>query len=337
MKEKGLKELEEIKPKSVNSIYEHEKKEKIREILINLVNKKSNIIVLESPACIVLKKLLEKGFKNIKIPNNEEYDAFPEEYKKYVYPFNLGNFLGNFNFEEKIDLVWADFCGTWGSYKEEIVPLFHKELLNNNSTLINNNSTLIITTSMRDVGKNDLVKEVITYLENVTEYSGYVIRLMNETAFSGNGTYTVFLKINYADKPRCPKCFSSYVIKRGTRYNKFAIIQRYGCKLCDYKFSIDADRLKTPPYIRQLIYKEYKKEPISSRDLSKKIMDTYGYKLCHTSVLRVIKDAKKYLGKNVEITKKTRITKRKGFSRKTKKGYSKYAPHTYKREVVGIK
>ncbi len=330
MEEKEFEELKEINPEEVKSVYEHEKKEKIRDIIVNLVNKKSNIVMLESPACIILKKLLKEGIKNIQIPNNEEYDAFPEEYKKYVYPFNLGNFLGNFNFKKKIDLVWADFCGNWNNYKEEIVPLFHKEILNNNSTLI-------ITTSMRDTGKNDLVKEVITYLENVTEYSGYILKLMNETAFSGNGTYTVFLKIDYADKPRCPKCFSSYVIKRGTRYNKFAIIQRYGCKLCDYKFSIDADRLKTPPYIRQFIYKEYKKEPISSRDLSKKIMDTYGYKLSYTSVLRVIKDAKKYLGKNVEVTKKTRITKRKGFSRKTKGGYSKYAPHTYKREVIGIK
>lgn len=329
MEEKEGIVLEEIKPEKVNSVYEHEKKEKIREIIINLLDKKSNIVMLESPYCIMLKKLLKKGFNKIKIPNNEEYYDFPEEYKRYVYPFSLGNFLGDFKFEEKIDLVWADFCGNWNNYKEEIVPLFHRELFNDNSTLI-------ITTSMRDIGKNDLVKDVITYLENVTEYSGYIIKLMNETAFSGNGTYTVFLKINYANKPRCPKCSSSYVIKRGTRYNKFAIIQRYGCKLCDYKFSIDANRLRTPPHIRQFIYKEYKKEPISSRDLSKKIMDTYGYKLSHTSVLRVIKDAKKYLGKNVKVTKKTRITKRKGFSRKTKKGYSKYAPHTYQRKVVGI-
>jgi len=141
-----------------NNLYENIEKQKIRDCIFSLLkDKEEEIVILESPKCLMLKQLLEKGYKNIKIPNNEEYHLI-NEFKEYFVPFSLGSFLGNFNLEKKIGLVWADFCGTWESHKEEIVPLFHRELLKDNSLLVSS-------CSLRTYdGRNDFISSLITYL-----------------------------------------------------------------------------------------------------------------------------------------------------------------------------
>ncbi len=288
--ENNLKEFEDIKPEENKCTYNHKDKEIIRKSILSMLKPDCNIVLLESPYCIMLKKLIKKGFTKIKIPNNEEFEDFTEEYKNYVYPFNLGSFLGNFNFEEKLDLVWADFCSTWESTKEQLIPLFERELFNDNSTLI-------ITNSLR-ASKNNYVSEVLLYLNKISEYSGYTINIMGDTSTCGNGMFSIFLKINYSNKPRCPKCFSSNVKKRGFRYTKFEVTQRHQCKLCDFRFSIDANRLHTPKNIRKFIYNKLKEEK-SSRQISREIKEKFDVYVSHNTVLRCLKDSERYLGKKI--------------------------------------
>lgn len=328
MEQINWNETIEVEPE-LNCVYKHEHKERIREIIMSFLNKDSNVLILESPFCLMLNKLLEKGITKISIPNNEEYADFPKEYSKYVIPLSLGNYCGNCEFEKKFDLVWADFCGNWRNHKEELIPIFERELLNNNSTLI-------ISVSMRDYGKNDLVKEVMFQLNDLSVYSGYNLRLLNETGFSGNGTYTLFIKCDYANVPRCPKCSSAKTIKHGNRYSKFEIIQRYGCKLCDYKFSIDINRLRIPKNVRLFIYNQLKKGEKSTRGIAKDVEKQFNIKISHISICRMFKDTKRYFGKEVVKKKTFAKIKVKPFKRRL---YGKEIQHPetiIEREILSI-
>lgn len=301
--ENNINELKEEK-----NVYDHEHKERVRNIILSFLNKDSNILILESPFCSMLKKLLEAGINKITIPNHEEYMSFPKEYSKYVIPFSLGKYCGNCEIKNKFDLIWADFCGTWNTCKEELIPIFERELLNKNSTLI-------ITLSMHDSGKNDLVKDVMNQLNELSKYEGYNLRLLNETGFSGNGTYTLFIKCDYATCPRCPKCSSAKTIKRGQRFSKFEVIQRYECKICDYKFSIDANRLRIPKNIRFFIYNKLKEGKQSSREISKEVNNKFNVKVSYVSIIRMFRDTKRYFGKEVKKRKVYTKIKIKSFER----------------------
>jgi hypothetical protein len=324
-------EMEEIKPSEEdNCIYDYGDKERIRDIILNFTNKESKVVLLESPYCIMLKKLLEKGIKDIQIPNHIEEKDFPEEYKKYVFPFSLGTFLGNFEFDRKIDVVWADFCGNWNTCREQIIPLFHRELLSDNSLLA-------ISCSFRSTGKNDLLKDVLNYLENVTEYSGYNISILNETSFSGHGMYTIFIKINYANKPRCPKCFSSKVIKRGNRYAKFDLKQRFECKMCEYRFIIDANRLRIPENVRKFVFNKLKEGEKSTREISKEIENKFGIKISHVAIVRMFRDSRRYFGKDAKKSKKKVKKRLKAFSRKINGKNVQHPETKFEREILVIK
>ena len=323
--------MQEIKPnEEENCIYDYEDKERIRDIILGFIKEKDSVVLLESPYCIMLKKLLDMGIIDIKIPNHEEGKNFPEEYKKYVYPFSLGTFLGNYEFKKKINLVWADFCGNWNTCREQIIPLFHRELLSDNSLLA-------ISCSFRSTGKNDLLKDVLNYLENVTEYSGYNISILNETSFSGHGMYTIFIRINYANKPRCPKCFSSKVIKRGNRYAKFDLKQRYECKMCEYRFILDPNRLRIPEQIRKFIYNKLKEGEKSTREISKEVEEKFGTKISHVSVVRMFRDSKRYFGKKVTKGKKLRSKKVKGFKRIMNGKEINQSGYEVQKEVITLK
>jgi len=160
---------------------------------------------------------------------------------------------------------------------------------------------------MRDSGKNDIVKEIMTYLEEISKYSGYVFRLLNDTGFSGNGTYSIFLKVDYAKCRRCPKCSSAKITQHGNRYTKFEVKQRLTCHTCGYRFSIDANRLRIPKNVRDWVASQ--KNQKSSRELQKEILEYFNIKVSHISILRMYKDTKRYFGKNKKI-KKVRVKKK---------------------------
>lgn len=311
-------------------LYVYENKERIRDIILGFVKPENKVVFLESPYCIMLKKLLDKGVKDIQIPNHIEGNDFPEEYQRYVYPFSLADFCGNFVFDKKINLVWADFCGNWNSCKEEVIPLFNRELLADDSLLV-------ISCSFRSTGKNDLLKDVLNYLEKATEYSGYTLKLLNETSFSGHGMYTIFIKVGYADKPRCTKCFSSKVIKRGYRYAKFDLKQRYECKLCDYRFIIDANRLRIPEQIRKFIYNRLKEGEKSTREISKEIQEKFNIKISNVSISRMLRDTKRYFGKEAKKVKKKVKKRLKGFTRNLNGKNITHPESKFDREILSLK
>lgn len=84
----------------------------------------------------------------------------------------------------------------------------------------------------------------------------------------------------------CPKCSNNHCIKRGNRYNLYrGKVQRYSCKKCSNRFSVDATRMRYPDEVIGFSLKLLE-NGFSSREITKKIIKKYGLIVTHQSIFR---------------------------------------------------
>lgn len=81
----------------------------------------------------------------------------------------------------------------------------------------------------------------------------------------------------------CNKCGSDDVIKNGKRYGKFQTKQKYHCQSCNRKFVANPDKRRYSPEIRKFI----KDQDGTSREIARKVMDVFGVKMSHVTVIRM--------------------------------------------------
>lgn len=138
-------------------------------------------------------------------------------------------------------------------------------------------------------------------------------------------------------KPKCPKCFSSMnIIKRGYRFGKFDLKQRYECKDCEYRFVINPNRLRIPENARRFIFNKLKAGEMSTREISKEIKNRFGIKISHVSISRMFRDTKRYFGKDVKKGKKKIKKTLKSFSRELNGKVINHPETKFEREILVI-
>lgn len=103
---------------------------------------------------------------------------------------------------------------------------------------------------------------------------------------------TVSVEVNDF-KPVCPKCKSNEIIKSGIRKTSFGEAQRYKCKSCDYRFTIDKgfSGMKNEPKAITLSMDLYFKG-VSYRKICDHLKQFYNLEVSQTTPLRWIQ---KYL------------------------------------------
>ena len=91
----------------------------------------------------------------------------------------------------------------------------------------------------------------------------------------------------------CPQCGSIELIKNGKRKTKFGEVQRYQCKTCNFRFTIDNgfSRMKHDPMIITLTLDLYFKG-LSYRKIADHILQFHKLKVNQTTLMRWVK---KYL------------------------------------------
>jgi putative transposase len=99
----------------------------------------------------------------------------------------------------------------------------------------------------------------------------------------------------------CPRCKSIRISKAGFRYNDGKKVQRYQCRDCKYRFTLNEgfERMRNDPKIITLSLDLYFKG-ISLHKISDHINQFYGVKICYTSIYRWIRKYSKIIGNHVD-------------------------------------
>jgi len=223
-----------LKSKSKDKVYDSEEKAGQRQIFIKLLkesldnnNFKDNIknhcpvrgIYLESPE-LLFTKLIQKENLNsqimFRIPNNIDFNKFGGQSLdrgrgKRLRKIDNGILLKDESYKEMIGslekntfnhcFIWADYCGTFSSYKDDIEETFKKRILGNNSIFG-------VTFCTRDKNQNQhgLNKKVIAkssyllvanaHITNCAHNYGYYAESVSEGAgLYKQNMYTLIFKI----------------------------------------------------------------------------------------------------------------------------------------------
>lgn len=93
-------------------------------------------------------------------------------------------------------------------------------------------------------------------------------------------------------KEKCPNCKYSYTYKRGIRKTKnLGLIQRYGCSLCNKRFTINPHRPKMSEIAIKLA-KEAIKAGLSSRKIKKILKEVLNVEVCHSTIISTLEREK---------------------------------------------
>jgi putative transposase len=107
--------------------------------------------------------------------------------------------------------------------------------------------------------------------------------------------------VSKSDRVLCPRCNSIRIVKHGFRHNKGKEIQRYRCKDCKFKFTLNGgfEKMKNDSKIVTLSLDLYFKG-ISLRKITDHINQFYGVKISHISIYKWIRKYTKIIGKHVD-------------------------------------
>lgn len=116
-------------------------------------------------------------------------------------------------------------------------------------------------------------------------YACQLSQLLRAKAESKNFGFALAL-----DEPVCLSCASNNIVKDGLRKNKSGAIQRYTCKSCDYRFTVNYgfQKMKNSPKIITLVIDLYMKG-CSYRKIVDHLQQFYEVKVNASSVLRWIR------------------------------------------------
>lgn len=191
-----------------------------------------NIIILETPELLFLKKLDEKYKEQIPfevwIPNNIEFEKFEHEdfcnackgniygehqikgcssnwYDTRIKLLNLSylEFIKRketyFRDEFSTSLIWADYCGAFSSYTEDIEETF-------SSMILGNHSYYAITFCKRDPKRNEKLKQykftnciiaVNDFVSKTAKKYGYTAEILPESSMYKTNMFTAIFLIKY--------------------------------------------------------------------------------------------------------------------------------------------
>lgn len=142
----------------------------------------------------------------------------------------------------------------------------------------------------------------------------------------------VFILNSEQNKPVCPSCSSHDLIKRGIRKTKLKQVQRYGCKDCNARFTLDPIKhIKVNYKFVTLAMDSYYKG-LSYRDIADQFKQFYGIELHHETIRRWVLRFSKILSdysktikpeiKGVWNADETLILTKKGEKKEIQKNYN---------------
>ena len=185
-------------------------KEYYRKIMANLffIANRSNLnsLILESPSLYFIEHLREYKNKSspyhktefnkgkIFIPNHLEFNKFPKIKENNIYLSNESYQDFVKRTKDKFSFVWADYCGTFNTYKLDIYHSFQNQIFDKTSIFA-------LTFCSRDINKSKwlngvnnilLVSEYVCYTAGL---NGYIAIPLSLSKSYKRGMYSVIFKI----------------------------------------------------------------------------------------------------------------------------------------------
>ena len=91
--------------------------------------------------------------------------------------------------------------------------------------------------------------------------------------------------LNIGELAICPKCSSYQVIRNGKRKSRYKTKQRYKCKSCNYKFTLNPSKNRYPSDIRNFVIKS----KLSLRKTRDEVNKRFNINMSHVTVLSIKK------------------------------------------------
>ena len=169
------------------SMYERPIKMSIRDIIIKEAKRfcsdKDDILILESSKKLAIKCIIKNNlaFKKCMMPNTVEEIKISEKEKKLGFEFLPNTELQSLlNSDKKYSFIWADYCGTFCTNKQDIEKMFMLDSMRNNSLLVTtfHKPRTYEPNTKKSLTKFQYVIEAISEIQHSAEKHGWIARVL---------------------------------------------------------------------------------------------------------------------------------------------------------------
>lgn len=185
----SLKQREEV-----DVDYDSPEKNAIRNTIVHMGKRyairTSNILILDSPQKLLIKAIRKEGlaFNIAHVPNDREHLRLDEEEKKKFVFYENTQLQSILCPDMNVSFVWADYCGSFRTYKGDIEKMFRYHIFHKHPALLV--ATFCNRGGDEDESSLPYMYNAIAKVESYAESNGYHARLIGDTDVYGqNGKH----------------------------------------------------------------------------------------------------------------------------------------------------